>query len=247
MRSLLVLFCFFEIFFPSFVAAQTLEFLISHYPPYEYLEGESPKGVITEVVQEACRRAGFSLVIREVPWPRALDRMRHGQADGVFHLMKTLERAEYLQFTDSIGYEESIFIVRKGSGIAWTGDFTELADKRIGIQVAYSYGKNFDMARQQGIFRHLDPVLDTQSALKKLLAGRIDVLVGYQLSAVEKLRKLGALGKVEFLVPSIQKDKIFIGLSRYRKLDGVRERINRGLRSMRADGTFSAIMGKYLQ
>ena len=68
--------------------AETLEFVFSDFPPFEYIENGSSVGINKEIIEEACRRLDVTPVFRQLPWKRALEYVKEGSADAVFSLFK---------------------------------------------------------------------------------------------------------------------------------------------------------------
>ncbi len=64
--------------------AETLEFVFSDFPPFEYGEGRSVKGINKEMLEEACQRLNITPVFLKLPWKRALAYVKHGKGDAIF-------------------------------------------------------------------------------------------------------------------------------------------------------------------
>jgi len=80
--------------------AETLEFVFSDFPPFEYVEGRSVKGINKEILEEACQRLNVTPVFLKLPWKRALAHVKHGNGDAIFSLFKNEERLKYYNYPD---------------------------------------------------------------------------------------------------------------------------------------------------
>ncbi len=86
MRHLIFFLLFLSFAIPA--QAQTLEFVYSKFPPFEYHEGDTDIGMNIDILKEACRRLNITPVFRELPWKRALGYAEHGKTDAIFSLLK---------------------------------------------------------------------------------------------------------------------------------------------------------------
>lgn len=55
-------------------------------PPLEFLApNDRASGFNVDIAREVCRRMGYTTDVQIVPWQQALNMVRHGQADGIYH------------------------------------------------------------------------------------------------------------------------------------------------------------------
>ena len=79
-------------------AEKKMLLVCEEYPPYQYSENGRVVGIHNDIVEEAAKNLGIKVEIILVPWPRALQMVKTGKADGIFSIFKTKEREEYLYF-----------------------------------------------------------------------------------------------------------------------------------------------------
>jgi len=159
-------------------AAEKFTFVFDPFPPYEYVDNDGKySGVNIERIKKVCRQAGIEYEFISMPWSRAIYSVKKGDADAIFSLFKTPEREEYLLFpVKALNLEVSVIVVRKN----FTKSVKNINDMRgwtIGMIQDYSYGKQFDEAT----YIIKDPVTRNEQLLKKLKAGRNDVIIMNQL------------------------------------------------------------------
>lgn len=98
--------------------AETLEFVFSDFPPFEYVEGRSVKGINKEMLEEACLRLNITPVFLKLPWKRALAYVKHGNGDAIFSLFKNEERLKYYNYPDeNLNNVKMVLIMNKESEI----------------------------------------------------------------------------------------------------------------------------------
>jgi polar amino acid transport system substrate-binding protein len=173
--------------FTSSSAAETLEFVFSDFPPFEYTDNGSSAGINKEIIEEACRRLGVTPVFNQLPWKRALDYAKEGKADAIFSLFKNDERTRYYNFPqENINTVRMVLISNRESRIEITG-LEDLRGKKVGVYLGSSYGDKFDAA--DWIIK--ETATTNESHLRKQDAGRTDVAVMDERVAKYWCKKIG--------------------------------------------------------
>jgi len=129
-------------------------------------------GAISRIVSEAFALEGITVNYVFRPWPRAYAEAQRGLVNGsvVWSIGDgTSERARDFLYSDPVLEAQSVFFHRKDYKFRWTKD-EDLAGVRIGGVAGYEY-------RFEGIPGiHLDRAPTEELNLRKLVAGRIDVV-----------------------------------------------------------------------
>jgi polar amino acid transport system substrate-binding protein len=224
-------------------AAPPLRLLTGQYPPYEYEEDGQARGMVVEIVREAFRRAGRPVQVEVMPWARALQETQAGRADGLFAAVKTPERERQLAYTQEplVPLVVSLF-VRQGAAVRYEGPLAPLAGLRFGVVNRFSNGALFDGAVAAGTLPHVEVANSTESNIRKLLAGRIDVMVNNRYGARYHLRRLGLQGQVQELPMPVDASPSYLALSRLRDDAALRAAFDKALAAMKADGSFQRIV-----
>ncbi|HYD62775.1 MAG TPA: transporter substrate-binding domain-containing protein [Noviherbaspirillum sp.] len=246
-RSVLVVLATWSILLsPPCARAEPIRLVTGHYPPYEYEEGGKVIGMVVEIVAEAFRRNNQSVQIRVMPWARALREAQEGLSDGVFAAVRTPEREKTLLYSEEalVPLVVSLF-VRKDAPIRYDGDLAKLSGYRFGVVNQFSNGPIFDSAVKTGVLKNVDVVSDTDSNVKKLMAGRIDIMVNNRYGAFFFLRKNNALDQVVELQPEIDRSPSYIAFTMRRDLVKVRDAFDKALAGMKRDGTYQRIVERY--
>lgn len=243
MKYFLLIFC---VFSHLLMAAEPIRLVTGNYPPYEYEEAGEVKGLVVEVLKEAFARNNQPVEFKVVPWARALWMAQHGEADAVFATIKTPEREQNLNFSsESLIPLSSAFFVKKGSPIQYNGDIATVANFDIGLLRQASYGPAFDTALKTGVIKYPDFTTDTLTNIKKLVAGRIDVMAGDRIGTLHLLQQNKLLDQVTVLSPEINISPSYLAFNKNKDHTATRDAIDKAIKAMKKDGSYQRIVDKY--
>lgn len=215
------------------------------YPPFIYEKEGEAQGPLVEVVDEIFRELGIETDIAVYPVSRGLFMVAEGEVDAFFSLKKTEERQSTMLFTETpLIQQQFVFFTRADSGIEWNGDFYDLAGYRIGIAKNTSYGRLFDDAVRSGALQNLEVVNSFELNFKKLLAGRIDLVVNSRDVGNAILRKLNAEKQVRVLVPQVETVESYFAFTRKRDHKELAYRFDQELALMIEDGRYGILLGE---
>ncbi|QZA77121.1 transporter substrate-binding domain-containing protein [Deefgea tanakiae] len=246
MKSMVFFLLSLTLFSSLLKAAEPIRLVTGNYPPYEYEEAGEIKGLVVDVLKEAFARSNQSVEFKVVPWARALWMAQHGEADAVFATIKTPERKQVLNFSnESLIPLSSAFFVKKGSPIQYNGDLNTLAEQNIGLLRQGSHGIAFDTAVQNGTLKYPDFTTDTLTNIKKLVAGRIDMMAGDRIGTLHLLQQNKLLDQVNVLAPEINTSASYLAFSKSKDHTATRDAIDKAIRSMKKDGSYQRIVDKY--
>jgi polar amino acid transport system substrate-binding protein len=209
-------------------------------PPYVMESGNA--GLDVEIVRQSLAAGGYKLVGHMLPQTRALAMLRAGQLDGLMSITEGIGGQDY--FTDNY--------------IVYQNVATTLSRRRLNIQQIEDLA-NYSVAAFQNasmvlgdrfsmvVSAHSDyrevPAQVTQNKL--LFMGRVDVVVGDRLIFryfSERLEpQIDASQPVTFhrIFPESPRKAVF-------REARVRDAFNAGLKAIRANGTYDAILRQYL-
>lgn len=134
-------------------------------------------GYMIEVAQAIFEPHGLKVLYRVAPWPRAVANATKGEIDGAAGATKDDAGALVLPAQPQ-GVTGNAFLVRNDSTWGWIG-VASLAGKRVGVTKDYSYGPEIDawLAANPAQVEAVGGENPTENNLRKLAAGRIDVVV----------------------------------------------------------------------
>lgn len=226
--------------------AAPYRFVTLDYPPYEYAENGQVKGMAVDIVRETFRRMGREVTIEIYPWARSIAMFQDGEADGIFTFFKSPEREAYTRYSREVLITQPISLwVPRQSRIESGTPLARLTGCTFGVVHGTSYGSRFDTLVRQAALR-TDESYTLESCINNLLQGRFDIWVNNRYGAVYSLRKAGKRDEVRELTPPIQEPASYVGFSRKRQLDALRDEFDRNLALLRKSGRCQKIIDSYL-
>jgi polar amino acid transport system substrate-binding protein len=229
---------------PPNIVATTKQVMLAttEYPPY-YGELLPDQGVITEIIREAFKHAGYEVKIKFLPWKRALEMTRQGEFNALFTAWYREDREQWFGFSDPLPIANEIgFYKRKDCKISYR-TIEDLRPYKIGIVRGYSNPAEFDKAKLD-----TEEVTEDRLNIQKLAVGRIDLalidkIIGQHIIDTELPE---SAQKLDWLDPPLKIDDQYLMFSK--KFDDYREKIadfNRGLHQIIEAGIVKAIIIKH--
>ncbi|MFC4159296.1 substrate-binding periplasmic protein [Chitinimonas lacunae] len=210
----------------------------SAYPPY-FGPDLPNQGIISEIVTEAYRRAGYRAKLEFLPWTRCLAYARTGQVDGLFGVWYLKERESFLLYSDPMPPIQLGFYTKVSSNIRYK-TLEDLRRYVIGTVQDYGDPPHFVAARL-----NTDVAPTDKHNLAKLHAGRVDLIliergVARHLIATEMPELQQELTWIEPPVATMQQ---YVALSKKSpRAEQLRQAFNKGLREMSNDGTLQRLL-----
>ncbi|MBN1930211.1 MAG: transporter substrate-binding domain-containing protein [Desulfobacterales bacterium] len=209
--------CFVLITFVSAVSAFGAENLLvctCEWPPYEYTENGKTFGFATEVIKNVLPRLGYNPEIKFVPWKRAVEMVKNGNADGIFSISYNDTRAEFLYYPEkSIHPSEYVLFINKSNvGNLKFDSFEDLKPYRIGVTREYAYSEELWTSLKK--FGNYEEVATDEVNLTKLAVGRIDYFPSELLVGLELAKKLKLSDKVTYLDKRFKTKDYFLAFSK---------------------------------
>lgn len=222
-------------------AAEPLTLTTTEFPPY--MSAAMPEGgVLVALTRAAMRQSGTDVRVQFMPWARALNEVRSGNADGLIGAWHSREREDYLVFPDPLLNNEIGFFGRRDRTPLFSS-LSDLKGLRIGTVRGYANPPSFLAAdldsEEEG---------DDFANLRKLEAGRIDLVLIDRLVAEYLIaaRMPDARPRMQWLEPAVSKTPIYTTFSKAKQGHELAvKQLNLGLQKIRNSGEFSAILLQY--
>jgi len=243
-------------------AVRPLLFVCEDWAPFEYMDGDTLKGIDVEVTDRIMKKLGLPYEIRIYPWSRAWLMASNGKADAVLSVSYKESREDALLYTDDqrkfaatgelpenhLWLSEYVFFVKRKFAETYTFesyDQLRAAGYRVGRNRDYTYDRAFMDANLPGT-----EFPDTKCGLEALVAEKIDLYPMDRTIGLATLKEMGLLGSVTFLPkPLFAKPYLvpFVKVSDYPNIEVVMDRFYRELRDMRDRGEIDTIRDHYLK
>lgn len=228
-------------------SGETLVFAVTDTQPTAYPVNGKPAGILVELVTEAFRRAGHTVEIKFMPWARCLTDVRAGRVDGIFSVFKLAGREQWLLFSQEVLIRQQIvFFSRPDSQVVFDGRLHSVRDVKIGIINDTSYGAIFDSALKQGVLSQIDKANNIESNLRKLVAGRVDLIVSYDFVALQAAEHIHLRENIRQLSPAIDLVPGYLAFTRVRDFKKLSDAFDVQLALMKQDGSYNRIAEKYV-
>jgi polar amino acid transport system substrate-binding protein len=178
-----------------------------------------------------------------LPWVRAEQRLERGGADLLINCWRTEARAKRYLFSRPFARNRLLFMQRAGESFVFAGQ-ESLKGKTVGTIRGYGYTDAF-MA-DTSIRR--EEVTNFKDNVRKLVSGRVDLIIEDELVARTQLEQLPAdlAGQVAFIEPPLVTNDLYVVA--YPDNPGAQDIIrafDAGLAAMIADGSYKALMERY--
>lgn len=228
--------------------ADTLTLAADEWCPYNCNPSDPKPGFMIEVAKYVFKKAGHDVSYLTVPWSRAIEDARVGKYSAIVGAYK--EDAPDFVFTDlPIAESGNSLFVKKGSSWRYS-DFESLNQVSLGVIRGYSYSKELDSYLEQHKadssrvqIASGDDALENN--IRKLLAGRVGVVVEDHAVMEYYLMKLGKLAEIDE-VGSLGKGEVYIAFApgnpkskEYAKL------LSAGIRELKESGKLEQLIKSY--
>ncbi len=202
-------------------------------------------GSDVDIIRELAKRLNLDINIQLTPWVRVLAMVESGQADGGFPLFFTPKRHEYALYTKAPLHVSVMTVYTKSTHEFVYQDYTDLYQKKIGINRGYSISKEFDLAVNKGLIEIFE-VETVDQLVSMLIDQRIDAIAATPSSVssylLEKGIEISAIGQV-------RPRPAYLTLSKKAEVEDkekLLQDINRVLIEMKKDGYIERITNKFL-
>ena len=226
--------------------ADTISIRADEWYPMNGTPGAEKPGFMIEIAQRALEKGGHSIDYKLMPWERAIDETRKGSVDCVVGAYEA--DAPDLIFPDeAMGEDDTGFYVAKGN--SYTHSMDALKSKKIGVIGGYAY----DDGEIDAYIATNDPNVSISKGndaleknIKKLEAGRIDVVLESPPVINAKLAEMGLADKIVLATTLGDPSALYVACSPANpKSKEYAQLMGDGVRELRASGELAKIMGRY--
>ena len=203
------------------------------------------QGIATEIVTTALRRAGYQTSVTVVPWARALALTYVGEADGIVAIWTTNARRDKILFSDAYLSNKIVLLHMRGK-MTDKKTLADLTGLHIGAGRGYEYSDAFAASKDF----YVDPVDHTLANLRKLSAGRVDLVIEDERIAKYMIsyhgNEIEHADQIEFSSPPLFVLPLYFGVSMHRPdARAIVGKFNAALKSMQMDGTLHSIAERF--
>ena len=243
MRTLFSLLAAFMLFcgsaLPAFAAEKAyINGIDANYPPFAYVDKSGkPAGFDVESMDWIAKKMGFTITHKPMDWGGIIPELLAGRIDMVCSGMSiSPERQAKVTFSTPYFTIKKVLLVRANSKL--TKEEILTGKKKLGTQRSTQAATWLEDNVGGDI-----ALYDTQeNAYLDLTSGRLDGILADKYVQYEWLKSKDGSAYEFKGDPVVESDKIGIAV---RKGDPLRERLNKALAEIKADGTYKKINDKY--
>ena len=217
-----------------------------NYPPNEMGTDPQVTGIHIDLVNQVAQTLQLKVKWESVPWTRAVNMIKDGEADAITYIGKTPEREQFVHFVEGneVSIAENGFVILKenASRLTYTGDYKQLKVlEPVVVLRGYTYGGTFDQTTeiQKYPVKELDQVLNMLKS-KKYSIGIVNVGEAKPIA-----RSLGIRDQLVFLEPFVSQLPNYIGFSKKRSNLEVAQKFASAIKAFKQTSAYQEILKKY--
>lgn len=215
--------------------AADINLTTEEYKPFNYMEGDKITGFGAEQVFEVMNRAGLTYEVEMAQWSRAIGLAEKEPNYCVFTASHTAERDPKFVWIEPLNVDRTLLMKKSGSDV----NPATIEDAKAFTVGTQSQDYTESLLQGQG-FPKIDAAKNMETTLKKLDAGRID-LVAVSEAFYNSLKKDG---KDVDIAVVLSETVLSMACNPGTNADNV-TKMQDALKSMIDDGTQAAILAKY--
>jgi len=215
-------------------------------PPFSYtdLNGEL-RGFDIDIAWALCEKIKAECRLVPSDWEDLIPSLREGRLEAVVSSLSiTDKRRKLVDFTQKYYESPARFIARRGSGIQISE--AGLKDRLIGVKRRTTHD-DYLKDNYEGI-ADIRRYGQQEDALVDLVLGRLDLVMGNAIANRENFLNHEVGSDFEFVGPALREPRWFgrgIGIAVRKRDSRLRDRFNKAIRAIRADGTYLQIQDRY--
>ena len=200
------------------------------------------KGYSWDVTRESFQAMGYAIKLIVAPWARAELYVKQGSVEVIFPAVLTKKRLKKYVYSKHYTDRQNFLIYApKDSDFQWDG-LNSMKGKTIIKIFKWSFGEKFSNAKHFPIHK----VYSIMEGLKILARGRVDGMVGYEISFDHIIKTSGLEGKFKKLPPFDFSDEFLIALKSNQKAQKKLKDFDKGWEIISKNGMLENINKKWL-
>ncbi|MGV8836413.1 substrate-binding periplasmic protein [Cellvibrio sp.] len=224
--------------------SRTITIATGEYPPWTG-SALPHDGYVNHIITEAFANQGVKVDFVYQPWKRAFEEARQGKFDATSYWYESTERRESMLFSDLLITNRTVFFQRRNEAEIHWKTLSDLSQYRMSATLGFTYTEDFYRAIDSNIISPIMVPSDVQN-LKLLMAKRTDIFATDEMCGFYMAAQLSIdPRKLKVVEPALVSPKGYLLASKTNP-DSVLiiDTFNRGLRAMKANGTYQAILDR---
>lgn len=220
-------------------------------PPYAFKDAQGDiRGLHVDLATAALQRLGCEVRLVEMPWARAIVELQLGRLDLLAGAANIPERASFALFSRPTNSARNVLFIQAQAEPRYTlNTLADLigTDFRLAVQRGSSYSPAYDaLLKNPEFVERLTYVYAQESALRMMIAGRVEGQLGDELWGLDAIRRLGLESTVKRSKLVLSEEADHIAFSKATNSAAFVKRFDNALGDMLADGSYERILRRYL-
>lgn len=224
--------------------SRSISIATGEYPPWTG-SALPHDGYVNHIITEAFASQGVKVDFVYQPWKRAFEEARQGRFDATSYWYENAERRESMLFSDLLVTNRTVFFQRRDETEIHWKTLSDLSRYRMSATLGFTYTEDFYRAIDSNIISPIMVPSDMQN-LKLLMAKRTDIFATDEMCGFYMAAQLSIdPRKLKVVEPALVSPKGYLLASKTNP-DSVLviDTFNRGLRAIKANGTYQAILDR---
>ena len=217
------------------------------WPPQEMVVDGELSGLHIELTQTVAARLNINITFKSLPWKRAIEMFKNGDADAITYMAKTSEREQFGYFLqDNVLSKASVgfFILKKYQhDIRFSGELNSLQDYLIGSVLGFSYDEEFDEMASLNKFNGAE---NEENLIKMLIAERVSIAIGHVDVIKFLVKHMNVADKIMFLSPYLTEGREhYLVFARAKGHGDLANQFANAMRAFKSTPEYTQLLKKY--
>lgn len=205
-------------------------------------------GFLVEILEAVFEPEGLTVDYQLLPWERAIQETRLGKFDCVVGAYKS-DVPDFIFPELPWGMDHALLFVQAGDDWKYTGQLSQLKERKLGVVTGYSYGDEFDQFSEDNKGKQIFFVSGQEPLkmnIKKLKAGRLDTILDGEAAVRWKLKQMGVMDYLEVAGELLPPEPLYLACSPA-KFGSKRivDLADKGMLRLRTSGQLKRILDRY--
>lgn len=244
-RILSIIFLFIILTFSTTcLAKEKIQIITDAWPPYVFEESGTPTGFDYEVMMAVLQRMGYEVDFQFLPWKRCVEMIKTQQADGILDISRNEERTAFMHFPNEPLSESTSVLFHLKSRQYTFASLEDLKGLTIGTILGYKYS-NTEFLEADYFVR--EPVKSEEQNFRKLIHGRIDLLLTNRNVGLFTAKKMGLLDKISYLPKPLSSGSNYLAFAKKKGYASLTVRFSESLAEFKETEAYRSILQRYGQ
>ena len=230
------------------MALDEIRIVTEELPPYNMTQDGRVTGMSTDVVQAVMKEVGIQATIQSMPWARAYDIALNSENVLIYSITRTPQREKLFKWVGIIAPTHWYLFSRPERNIK-LGSLDDARKYQIAT-VKEDAGEQYLVSKGFVVGKNLQSNNRYEYNYEKFKAGRVDLWISIELNALYLMRQAGddpnRMAARALILPDLGgQDGLNMAFS-LKTPDALVERFRKGLDTIRKNGTYDAIVKKWM-